>query len=177
MVDEKDSKVKRKTETIHGMVEEHVMIDDKHIVPAVQYTDCVPIKDYNFYTIYHLVLENDGNPDARYCIWANGMLSETPSEQQYNDHVYMDLNDEHYSFVSDGKPLDRLRGQINNAKCVFIMRMQTLLQNRANYIQRLSFNKNIPQRVLLQEKQAAQIFRNVVMSSMKQMRENFPDRN
>ena len=41
----------------------------------------------------------------------------------------------------------------------------------------LTFNKNVPQRLIQQEKQAAQIFRNVVMSSLKQMRENFPDKN
>ncbi len=66
----------------HKYVEEHPIdtIDGKSYVLAAAHKDTVGFTDNNFYTTYHLTLENDGDKNKRFCIWADGMLSETPSE-------------------------------------------------------------------------------------------------
>ena len=40
------------------------------------------------YTYYHFMLENDGNNNMMYGVWANGILVETPSKNQFNNHKY-----------------------------------------------------------------------------------------
>ena len=45
------------------------------------------------FTYYHLTVESDGDENKRYGIWANGILSETPSKKQFLNHKYLDLDD------------------------------------------------------------------------------------
>ena len=41
--------------------------------------DFVKLENTNKYTWYHFSLENDGDDNRRFGVWANGILSETPS--------------------------------------------------------------------------------------------------
>jgi len=46
------------------------------------------LENTNLYTYYHFILENDGDNDKRYGVWANGILTETPSKNQFTNHKY-----------------------------------------------------------------------------------------
>ena len=58
-------------------------IDDKLLLLACVSNKFQKIEDDNDYTFYHLILENDGDINKRYGIWADGVLTETPSEEYY----------------------------------------------------------------------------------------------
>jgi hypothetical protein len=66
-------------------------IDDKFLSFAENDKRCVKMENAERYTYYNLCLENNGNKDQRYGVYANGMLCETPSEKQFNDHQYTEL--------------------------------------------------------------------------------------
>jgi hypothetical protein len=66
-------------------------IDDKFLSFAENDKRCVKMENAERYTYYNLCLENNGNKDQRFGVWANGMLCETPSEKQFNDHQYTEL--------------------------------------------------------------------------------------
>jgi len=56
-------------------------IDDKYLLLA-GISDKFEIMTEDFvYTYYHFCLENDGNNEARYGVWANGILVETPCKK------------------------------------------------------------------------------------------------
>jgi hypothetical protein len=59
------------------------MIDNKHLLLSAVSKDFKKIKDINLYTYYHFILENDGDNDKRYGVWANGILTETPSKNLF----------------------------------------------------------------------------------------------
>jgi hypothetical protein len=63
-------------------------IDDKYLLLAGISKDFVRIKDNNVYTYYHLSLVNHGNDDQRFGIWANGILTETLSKNQFMEGKY-----------------------------------------------------------------------------------------
>ncbi len=46
------------------------------------------IENAELYTYYNFCFENDGDKNARYGVWANGVLCETPSENQFVEHQY-----------------------------------------------------------------------------------------
>lgn len=56
-------------------------IDGKQLLLAGASDDFKALDNTDIYTYYHFVLENDGDYDVRYGVWANGVLSETPSEK------------------------------------------------------------------------------------------------
>ena len=58
-------------------------IDDKYLLLAAMDDRFEKINDDNLYTYYHMALENDGDDDQRYGIWAHGLLTETISVNQY----------------------------------------------------------------------------------------------
>jgi sugar lactone lactonase YvrE len=55
-------------------------IDDKYLLLSSVSEQFIPLTDNESYTIYHFCLENDGDDNARYGVWANGILTETPSK-------------------------------------------------------------------------------------------------
>ena len=70
---------------------EEVIIDDKIVMIAPVSAEFTQITDRDIYTYYHFVVENDGDNDRRYGVYANGFLTETPSKNQavvlkYKDH-------------------------------------------------------------------------------------------
>jgi len=64
-------------------------IEDKYLLQVFLSDKFIKLDNANFYTYYHFVLENNGNDDERYGVWANGILTETPSKNQFNDHEYV----------------------------------------------------------------------------------------
>jgi hypothetical protein len=59
-------------------------IDDKFFLLCSLSKDFIQLTDRDEYTYYHLVLENNGNNDERFGIWANGILTETISKNQFD---------------------------------------------------------------------------------------------
>lgn len=64
------------------------MIDDKYLLLSAVSNDFVKLEDTNLYTYYHFILENNGNDDERFGVWANGILTETPSKKHFITHKY-----------------------------------------------------------------------------------------
>ena len=105
------------------------LIDDKALVVAAEHKDTVGYTDTNFYTVYHLTLDNDSDEHKRFCIWANGMLSETPSEYQYKANGYIDLNEEHYYQIENGIPEEKEKADKELAMTTFKMRINSHLKH------------------------------------------------
>jgi hypothetical protein len=59
-------------------------IDDKKLLLAASSDLFKIVEDNNNYSVYNFLLENDGNNNARYGVWANGVLCETPSKNFYD---------------------------------------------------------------------------------------------
>jgi hypothetical protein len=57
-------------------------IDDKYLSFAENNADFEKIDDHQIYKYYNFSIENDGDKDRRFGVWANGVLCETPSEKQ-----------------------------------------------------------------------------------------------
>ena len=60
-------------------------IDKKFLLLSAVSKDFIQLTDTNEYTYYHLCLENNGNNDERFGIWANGILTETISKNQFTE--------------------------------------------------------------------------------------------
>ena len=103
------------------------IIDNKALVVAAEHKDTIGYTDTNFYTVYHLTLDNDDNEHKRFCIWANGMLSETPSEYQYKANGYIDLDEEHYYQIENGIPEEKEKADKELAMHTFKMRINSAL--------------------------------------------------
>ena len=67
---------------------EEVVIDDKILMVAPVSKEFEKITDRSVYEYYHFVVENDGDDDRRYGVYANGFLTETPSKNQFVQHGY-----------------------------------------------------------------------------------------
>lgn len=67
-------------------------IDDKYLLVAPLVDGVEKLEDNHLYTYYHFVLENDGDENRRFGVWANGMLTETPSFKQFfeNDGNFLE---------------------------------------------------------------------------------------
>lgn len=67
---------------------DEVVIDDKILMIAPVSEEFEKITDRSVYIYYHFVVENDGDDDRRYGVYANGFLTETPSKNQFLLHKY-----------------------------------------------------------------------------------------
>jgi hypothetical protein len=56
-------------------------IDGKQLLLAAASEQFSALENENVCHFYHFILENDGNNDTRYGVWANGVLTETPSKK------------------------------------------------------------------------------------------------
>jgi hypothetical protein len=89
LVDEITPKEKMENELlING---ETPKIEDKYMLISAVHRDFVKLMNNDEYTYYHFTIENDGNDDQRYAVWANGLLCETPSKNQFKEHPYIIL--------------------------------------------------------------------------------------
>jgi len=57
------------------------LIDNKYLLLSSVSRHFKPLQDEKLYTYYHFVLENDNDDEARYGVWANGILTEIPSKE------------------------------------------------------------------------------------------------
>jgi hypothetical protein len=64
------------------------MIDNKYLLLSAVSKDFVKLENTNLYTYYHFTLENNGNDDERFGVWANGILTETSSKNHFINHKY-----------------------------------------------------------------------------------------
>lgn len=62
------------------------MIDDKYLLLSSVSKDFIKMENINIYTYYHLTLENNGDDNERFGVWANGILTETPSKKYFINH-------------------------------------------------------------------------------------------
>ena len=64
--------------------------DNKHLLLACVSKEFKQLQDNKVYNYYHFILENDGDDDKRFGVYANGILSETPSKKlflkKYSEH-------------------------------------------------------------------------------------------
>jgi hypothetical protein len=65
------------------------MIDKKYLLLAAVSTHFEQIKNKKPYVYYHLVLDNEDDDEARYGIWANGILTETPSKEFFKKQKFI----------------------------------------------------------------------------------------
>jgi hypothetical protein len=56
------------------------MIEDKYLLLSAVSNKFEKVTDTNEYTYYHFILENNGNDEERFGVWANGVLTETPNK-------------------------------------------------------------------------------------------------
>jgi len=63
-------------------------IDDKYLVRVGTIQEFVKQENNDEYTYYHFILENDNDDSQRFGVWANGMLTDTPSKTEFIDHNY-----------------------------------------------------------------------------------------
>ena len=64
--------------------EEQYVIDDRFLVLAAVSKDFIQITNKEIYTVYHFVLDQNGDDDTkRYGVWANGVMSESQSKKGY----------------------------------------------------------------------------------------------
>ena len=71
---------KEKNDKIFGST---LMVDDKYLLLSAVSNDFKKIENVNLYTYYHFTLENDGDDNERFGVWANGILTETPSKNYF----------------------------------------------------------------------------------------------
>lgn len=60
-------------------------IDNKVLLLAAASDHFKPILETSIFVYYHFILENDGDDEKRYGVWANGVLVETPSKKNFTD--------------------------------------------------------------------------------------------
>ena len=63
-------------------------IDGKYLLLASVSKWFKKLENKNTYTYYHFVVENNGNDEVRYGVWANGILTETPSKQYFTSQNF-----------------------------------------------------------------------------------------
>ena len=65
-------------------------MDGFYMVMTAVSKDFVPLTDNDIHDYYHVVLEDDGNPEQSFAIWANDVLVESQSRTNFSDTLYLD---------------------------------------------------------------------------------------
>jgi hypothetical protein len=84
LVDSISEEILEKYKELGWFAGKPAVIDDKLVLYAGYSDAFVQLTDSQVYTYYQFVLENKGDIDRRFGVWANGLLVETPSETQFN---------------------------------------------------------------------------------------------
>ena len=58
-------------------------IDGKQLLLSCVSKDFSKMENTDIYTYYHFILENNDDDEERFGVWANGILTETPSKKQF----------------------------------------------------------------------------------------------
>ena len=75
-----------------GIYKESVKIDDKYSLLVALSKDFKKLENNDLYTYYHLALENDSE-QQQFAIWANGVLAETATKDEFTDGKFILLDD------------------------------------------------------------------------------------
>ena len=59
------------------------MIDGKYLLHSCVSKDFIKMDNNNIYTYYHFILENNGDDNERFGVYANGILTETPPKKTF----------------------------------------------------------------------------------------------
>jgi hypothetical protein len=86
LVDDLDEYKEKNDELFNGITPK---IDDKYLLLAAVSNDFIKQENSNNYTYYHFTLENNENDDERFGVWANGILTETPSKNHFMKHGFI----------------------------------------------------------------------------------------
>ena len=92
LVDSLSEEVKSKYKEYNCFSGGSPTIDGKLLLCAGLSGICSQLDNIDTYTFYQLTLDNDGDDDKRFGIWANGVLVETPSKTQFNCINWKDMN-------------------------------------------------------------------------------------
>ena len=65
------------------------ILDKKYLLLAAASNEFIPIKNTKPYIYYNLVLDNEKDDEVRFGIWANGILTETPSKKLFAQHKFI----------------------------------------------------------------------------------------
>jgi hypothetical protein len=65
------------------------MLDKKYLLLTAVSKQFTSMKNKKPYVYYHLVLDNEEEDEARYGIWANGILTETPSKEYFKKQKFI----------------------------------------------------------------------------------------
>lgn len=65
------------------------IIDNKYLLLCCVSDNFEKIYELKEYTCYQFILENDGDNDTRYGVWANGLLVETSSKNFFIEKKYI----------------------------------------------------------------------------------------
>jgi hypothetical protein len=84
LVDTLSEEIKERYKECNWYDGEPPTIDGKLLLCSGLSGQCIQLTDTGVYTYYHMTLENDGDDDMRFGIWANGVLVEIPSKAQFN---------------------------------------------------------------------------------------------
>jgi hypothetical protein len=79
LVDSLPAHIKKKQIPLLGG---NLRIEDRYMWLASECPLFEPIQDNETYTYYHIALKHKNEPNRKYGIWANGVLTETASEKQ-----------------------------------------------------------------------------------------------
>lgn len=88
LVDDMSDEDKAKVTELLGSL---VTIDGKFLHVCSIHPDFEQVHDKEVKTYYHFVLENDDDKDQRFGVYANGILAETPSFNQFIKHEFIPL--------------------------------------------------------------------------------------
>lgn len=67
-------------------------LDKKFLLLAAASSQFAPIQNKKPYVYYNLVLDNDNDDEIRFGIWANGILTETPSKKMFAQNKFIMRN-------------------------------------------------------------------------------------
>ena len=68
------------------------MIDGKYLLLVSISKEFTKMLDNNVYTYYHFILENNDDDNERFGVWADGVLTETPSKNQFINRNFTLIN-------------------------------------------------------------------------------------
>ena len=87
LVDNLPYHIKQKQEKLIKLIDRK--INDKYLLLAGQCKEFMQITTNEVYTYYHFILENDEDENKKYGIWANGILAETTTKQDFNRQQFI----------------------------------------------------------------------------------------
>jgi hypothetical protein len=80
-------------------------IDGKYCHHCCLHPDFEQVRETRFFECYHILLNDDGDFDKGFGIWANGLLVETPCFNEFIEDKYSHIIEDHVKFIHSKSPL------------------------------------------------------------------------